>query len=60
MQPGTLRRLEKMTNDERERRFDELRDKFRASVPLGDGRLPGEGSLEEQEEYHWLAKNLGY
>lgn len=58
----TKTRLEKMTREEKERRFNELLHKHGIvpPKPLSGGRPPEAIPLEEAEEREWLKKNLGY
>lgn len=61
MEKKITERLEKLTHDELERRFQELRKKLGLAnpKPLDCGSAP-ESSLDEFEEYEALKKKLGY
>ena len=60
MTEETRLRLQKMSQEEKEQRFNELNDPIVNPVLLGDGRQHPETTLEQMEEREWLKTFLGY
>jgi hypothetical protein len=60
MTEETKLRLQKMSQEEKEQRFNELNDPIINPVLLGDGRKQPETTLEKMEEREWLKTFLGY
>ena len=61
MDEQTKKRLEKMTLEEQETRFQELRKRLGIAEPtsIAGGQKPS-ASLEEHEEYQFLRRRLGH
>jgi hypothetical protein len=62
MDEQTKKRIEEMTREEQERRFDELRQKLLLVDPMSisRGKTPPVTSLADHEEYQFLKKTLGF
>ena len=62
MDQATKERWQKATEEQREKRFHELRAKLGLATPqnLYGGRKPPEDPGEELEEYQFLKKLLGH
>jgi hypothetical protein len=63
MDEETKKLLQKMSTEEREKRFRELRQKMGLARPVsisGGRTKPPETTLEENEEYQFLKNLLGY
>jgi hypothetical protein len=62
MNEAAKKRLGAMPRGQQQLRFRELREKLQLAHPqlLADGRGPSETSLEDHDEYQFLAELLGY
>lgn len=56
------KRWKGMPRDQQQRRYQELRQKLGITNPrsIAAGRAPSENTLEDHEEYQYLAELLGY
>jgi hypothetical protein len=62
MDEGAKQRLAGMPREQQQRRYCELREKLGIANPqsLAGGKVPSGDSIEDHEEYRFLAELLGY